>query len=75
MTNDLSRRLHEHKNGLLEGFSKKYALKRLVYYESYATPGEAIQAEKRMKHWSRAWKVRRILQMNPEWNDLYETIN
>ncbi|HVY13435.1 MAG TPA: GIY-YIG nuclease family protein [Alphaproteobacteria bacterium] len=70
VTSNLSRRMYEHQRGLLEGFSKKYGLKLLVYYENYPTPAEAIQAETRMKKWNRAWKVRRILEVNPEWKDL-----
>ncbi|MBI3420292.1 MAG: GIY-YIG nuclease family protein [Proteobacteria bacterium] len=70
VTSNLPRRVYEHQKDLFEGFTKRYGLKFLVYYEIYPTPYEAIQAEKRMKKWNRAWKVRRILKMNPDWKDL-----
>ena len=74
VTNDLVRRTYEHRNGLVAGFTKKYSIKRLVYFERHETIQAAIQREHNMKHWSRKWKVRLILANNPEWNDLYETI-
>ena len=58
----------------MEGFTKRYGLKRLVWYEPHQTIGFPIQREKTMKHWPRAWKVRLILSVNPEWDDLYETL-
>jgi len=71
VTNNLARRVFEHREGLLEGFTKRYGLKRLVYYERYDDIRHAIQREKNIKHWPRAWKARLILGMNPEWRDLY----
>jgi hypothetical protein len=59
MTNDLVRRAYEHREGLVEGFSRQYGLKMLVYFEQHATALAAIQREKNIKHWSRAWKIDR----------------
>ncbi len=70
MTNDLSRRLDEHKHGLVDGFTKKYAVHRLVWYETTYTPGTAITREKQIKKWKRAWKIRLIEESNPTWEDL-----
>jgi putative endonuclease len=75
VTSDLSRRVWEHREGLVAGFTKTYGLKRLVYYERYDDIRLAIQREKTMKHWPRAWKVRLIHGLNPDWDDLYETLN
>ena len=72
---DISRRAWEHREGLVKGFSKRYGLKRLVYSEFYESIREAIQRERNMKHWPRAWKVRLILDVNPEWRDLYGELN
>jgi putative endonuclease len=74
VTLNLSRRIYEHREGLADGFSKIYGLKHLVYYERFETIGEAIQREKNMKHWRRAWKVPLILDFNPDWEDLYEAL-
>jgi putative endonuclease len=74
VTSDLVRRIYEHRNGLVAGFTKRYSVKRLVYFEQHETIQAAIQREHNMKHWSRKWKVRLILANNPEWNDLYDTI-
>ena len=74
VTNDIARRAHEHRHGLLEGFTKRYGLKRLVYAERHDSIVEAIQREKAMKHWPRTWKVRLILESNPAWDDLYDTL-
>ncbi|MDD4526471.1 MAG: GIY-YIG nuclease family protein [Candidatus Margulisbacteria bacterium] len=74
MTNNLVRRIYEHKEKLIDGFSKKYDLDKLVYYESYKTAKEAIIREKRMKKWNRDWKICKIIENNSEWDDLYETI-
>ena len=74
VTGDLVRRIYEHRNGLVPGFTKRYSIKRLVYFEQYEDIQTAIQREKNIKHWSRAWKVGLILAGNPEWNDLYDTI-
>ncbi len=74
VTSNLSRRIHEHREGLIDGFSKRHGLKRLVYYERYETIADAIQREKNMKHWPRAWKARLILDLNPDWDNLYEAL-
>ncbi len=71
MTNDLIRRVFEHKNKFVDGFTKKYGLDKLVYHEVYHDPETALYRERCMKAWKRAWKVKHILQTNPEWNDLY----
>jgi len=75
VTNNLSRRIRQHREGLIEGFTRQYGLKRLVYDEWHDDIRLAIQREKTMKHWPRAWKVRLIHAMNPDWDDLYETLN
>ena len=75
MTNDLSRRVFEHREGLVEGFTKTYNVKTLVYFETFATAADAIHREKRMKKYPRAWKINLILSRNPGWQDLAETLN
>jgi putative endonuclease len=75
VTSDLPRRIWEHREGLYPGFSKKYGLKLLVWSQRFDDIAEAIAQEKRMKNWLRAWKVKVILQTNPEWRDLYEELN
>ena len=74
VTNDLIRRVWEHRKGLVEGFTRRYGLKTLVYFELYDDIRQAIQREKNIKHWSRTWKVRIILRENPEWRDLYDSL-
>ena len=74
VTNDLVRRIYEHRNGLVAGFTKTYSVKPLVYFEQHEEIRAAIQREHNIKHWSRKWKVRLILANNPEWNDLYDSI-
>ncbi len=74
VTTDISRRVFEHREGLIAGFTKRYGLKRLVYYEEHESISGAIQREKNIKHWPRAWKVRLILELNPVWDDLYGTL-
>ena len=74
VTNDLVRRVYEHKNGCAEGFTKKYTIHILVYYEVCEDIREAIIREKRIKKWNRKWKVEMIEKTNPEWIDLYDTI-
>ncbi|RTL90737.1 MAG: GIY-YIG nuclease family protein [Hyphomicrobiales bacterium] len=71
VTSNLARRAWEHREGVIEGFTKRYGLKRLAWYEPHDDIRIAIQREKTMKHWPRAWKVRLILDMNPSWRDLY----
>ena len=74
ITNDLVRRVYEHREGLVPGFTKRYGIKMLVYYEQHDAPSAAIQREKNIKHWSREWKIDLIVSMNPEWRDLYGDI-
>jgi putative endonuclease len=75
VTSNLSRRIWEHREGLVAGFTKAYGLERLVWYERHDDIRLAIQREKSMKRWPRAWKVRLIHGFNPEWDDLYEMLN
>ena len=74
MTNDLVRRVYEHKCDAVEGFTKKYAVHRLVWYEVADIASAAITREKQLKKWNRAWKIRLIEAMNPDWKDLYDEI-
>jgi putative endonuclease len=74
VTSNLARRAYEHREGLMPGFTLRYGLKRLVWMEAYDDIRAAIQREKNIKHWPRAWKVRMILDFNPGWLDLYETL-
>jgi putative endonuclease len=74
VTNDLVRRVFEHRNGMVPGFTKRYGVKQLVYFEEHSTAGAAIQREKNIKHWSREWKIDLIVSMNPGWRDLYDEI-
>jgi len=71
MTNNLVRRVFEHREGLVKGFTTRHRLKMLVYFERHDTPAAAIQREKNIKHWSRAWKLELIEGANPQWRDLY----
>ncbi len=75
VTSDLARRTWEHRESLIPGFTKRYGLKRLVYHEWHDDIRDAIQRETLMKHWARAWKIRLILEMNPGWDDLFESLN
>ena len=75
VTNDLTRRIFEHKEGLTKGFVSKYGVTRLVWYETYNQITEAIAREKELKKWRRDWKIRLIEEMNPEWEDLYLALN
>src|SRR6202051_5215349 len=74
VTNDLVRRVFQHRPGFVEGFTKRYGLKRLVYFERFDDIRDAIQREHNIKHWSRAWKVRMIVAANQDWNVLFRTI-
>ncbi len=74
VTNDIIRRIYEHKTGVIDGFTKKYNLKILVYFECYEEILFAIQREKNIKHWSKKWKIELIEKMNPEWRDLYSSL-
>ena len=71
VTNDLVRRVHEHREGLVPGFTKRYAVKLLVYFEMHRDIYEAILREKRIKHWRRKWKLDLIESKNPQWRDLW----
>jgi len=72
VTSDLQRRVIEHKQGVVDGFTKKYQADRLVYFEQTSDVRSAIQREKRLKWWPRKWKVKLIETTNPEWKDLAE---
>ena len=74
VTNNLVRRIYEHREKTADGFSKKYDLDMLVFYEQHATMPLAIQQEKNIKHWVRAWKIELIEGLNPTWDDLWEQI-
>lgn len=74
VTSDLVRRTWEHRSGLVEGFSKRYGVHRLVYFEAHDSMAEAIQRERRIKKWNRAWKIDLIESTKPEWRDLWQTI-
>ncbi len=74
VTSDLPKRVGEHRTGALPGFTDKYKVHRLVYYEVHGDIVAAIAAEKRYKKWYRAWKIRMIEKVNPDWRDLYEDI-
>jgi putative endonuclease len=74
VTNDLIRRVFEHREGVIEGFTKTYELKQLIYYERYDDIRLAIQRERTMKHWPRAWKVRLTNGFNREWVDSYPSL-
>ena len=75
VTNDLQRRIYEHKNKLINGFTKKYNLNKLVYYELFFNINEAINREKIIKKWRREKKNKLVESMNPEWRDLIEDLN
>lgn len=72
VTSDLIARIYQHKNNLLEGFSKKYGCKNLVYYELFEVMDAAIAREKQLKNWKREWKIALIEKDNLQWRDLYE---
>jgi len=74
VTNDLIRRVWEHKESVADGFTRKHNVKRLVWYEQHSDVAAAIQREKTMKHWPRDWKISLIEQDNPDWSDLYDAI-
>jgi putative endonuclease len=74
VTGDLVRRIHEHKSGAVSGFASRYGTKRLVWFEAYGDVTVAIQREKNLKHWVRAWKIALIERTNPDWRDLYDEI-
>ena len=74
VTSDLVKRIWEHKNNVVEGFTKKYGVHELVYFEMHADMAQAIQREKRIKKWNRVWKIELIEKENPDWNDLWPQI-
>ena len=74
VTNDLKRRIYEHKHGLVEGFTKKYNIHNLVYFEETENVNSAIEREKQIKKWNRKWKIEIIEKENPEWKDLYNDL-
>jgi putative endonuclease len=74
VTNDLVKRVHEHKADFVQGFTKRYGVHSLVYYESTSDVASAIQREKQIKKWNRAWKLRMIERQNPNWDDFYNDI-
>lgn len=75
VTSDLLRRVWEHREGLIEGFTKRHGLTRLVFFERHDDIGTAIQREKSLKRYPRAWKIRLIRTHNPDWHDLYDRLN
>jgi putative endonuclease len=74
VTSDLVKRVWEHKSDLIEGFTKKYAVHRLVYYEMHPDMLAAIAREKQLKKWNRAWKLELIEERNPDWKDLWDDL-
>jgi putative endonuclease len=74
VTSNLPKRVYEHREGVIDGFTKKYRVKMLVWYEVHDSIQAAIAREKAIKKWNRAWKVREIEAFNPDWRDLFEDI-
>ncbi|MDD5384908.1 MAG: GIY-YIG nuclease family protein [Gallionella sp.] len=74
VTSDLVKRVWEHKNHVVDGFTKQYGVGQLVWYEVHETMESAIQREKAIKEWQRAWKLKLIEEFNPDWKDLYDTV-
>lgn len=74
VTSDLLKRVYEHKEHLVDGFTKKYKVDKLVYFETHDTAQNAIIREKRLKKWKRDWKLKIIEKQNPSWNDLYQQL-
>ena len=74
VTSDILRRVSEHREATSKGFTSRYGVKHLVWYEVHPEARNAIQREKNIKHWSRAWKVALIEETNPAWNDLFEDL-
>jgi putative endonuclease len=75
MTDNLVQRVWMHRNGVLPGFTKRYGVKTLVWYEQHETREQALIRERQMKRWNREWKLGIIEQMNPGWTDLYESLS
>ena len=74
VSSNLRKRVWQHRNHLIEGFTKKYEVNRLVYYEVFDNPTAAIEREKRLKEWRRTWKIHLIEKQNPNWDDLYSNL-
>ena len=74
MTADLPRRIWEHKNNVVPGFTRRYGVDRLVWFEAHETEAEALHREKQIKEWKRDWKINLIERDNPHWIDLYPTL-
>ncbi|KOR36019.1 MULTISPECIES: GIY-YIG nuclease family protein [Planktothricoides] len=74
VTNDLLKRVYEHKNNFVDGFTKQYGVHRLVYYEVFNSIESAINREKQIKKWRREWKINLIEKDNPKWDDLYDSL-
>jgi putative endonuclease len=74
ITSNLIKRVYEHKNNMADGFTKKYSVHNLVWYEMHSSPESAIEREKQIKKWKRKWKLELIERDNPTWNDLYRGI-
>jgi len=74
VTNNLKGRIYQHKAGLYEGFTKKYSINKLVYFEMFGSIDYAITREKRLKKWNRKWKIELVEEKNPNWEDLFETL-
>ncbi|MEQ8747975.1 GIY-YIG nuclease family protein [Pyruvatibacter sp.] len=73
-TDDLPKRAHQHRNGLVDGFTKEYGLKRLVYFEATEDRDSARYREHQLKNWQRAWKIELIEKINPDWQDLFDEL-
>ena len=74
VTSDLVSRIWQHRSDIIDGFTKKYAVQRLVWYEEHGSIEDAIEREKNIKRWRRSWKIELINQTNPAWRDLYKDI-
>jgi putative endonuclease len=74
VTNDFVRRVAEHRDGLVPGFTKTYNVKMLAYFEEHESVLEAIKREKQVKRWARSWKIKLIRERNPDWRDLFDEI-
>jgi putative endonuclease len=74
VTSDIIRRVHDHKSHAVPGFTSRYGVDRLVWFETHVSAREAIAREKRIKEWRRAWKIKLIEAANPDWNDLYPSL-
>lgn len=74
VTSNLVKRVYEHKQDLVDGFTKRYGVHQLVWFERHGTMESAIAREKQLKNWNRAWKLKLIEEMNREWRDIYEEI-